>query len=256
MGEGKFVRVEREDACAWVVLDRPPLNLMVPELIAELRRAFEALAADAGVRVAVVTGAGRAMTAGMQVQVLRDLTPAQAKRLITELHGAIHAVHEAPMPTVAMINGPCLGAGFELAAACDLRTAADDAVLGLPEVRVGVPSVIEAALLRRLVGPGRAAEVLLTGRPVPATEAREWGLVNRVAPRVDLRRVTEELIAPILACAPSAIRLQKELIVRWRNTDERTAVAYGINAFAQAYATDEPREAIQAFLDKRPPRFA
>jgi enoyl-CoA hydratase/carnithine racemase len=238
-----------------VVLDRPPLNLVVPELIAGVRAAFDALAADSTVRVAIVTGAGRAMTAGMQVQELRDLTPAQAKRLITDLHGAIHAVHEAPMPTVAMINGPCLGAGFELAAACDMRTAAEDAVLGLPEVRVGVPSVIEAALLRRLVGPGRAAEILLTGRSVTAAEALGWGLVNRVAPAADLRRVTEELLAPMLECAPSAIRLQKELIIRWRNTDERTAVEYGINAFAQAYATDEPREAIQAFLDKRAPRF-
>jgi enoyl-CoA hydratase/carnithine racemase len=256
MRPGAFVRVERRDGCAWVVLDRPPLNLIVPALITDLREAFEALAADPAVRAVVVTGAGRAMTAGMQVQELRDLTPARAKRLITELHGAIHAVHEAPMPTVAMINGPCLGAGFELATACDLRTAAEDAILGLPEVRVGVPSVIEAALLPRLVGPGRAAELLLTGRPVTAGEALAWGLVNRVAPRADLRRVTEELLDPILQCAPSAIRLQKELIVRWRNTDERTAVQYGINAFAQAYATDEPREAIQAFLDKRAPRFS
>jgi enoyl-CoA hydratase/carnithine racemase len=115
--------------------------------------------------------------------------------------------------------------------------------------------VIEAALLPRLVGPGRAAEILLTGRPITADQALAWGLVNRVASGADLRRVTEELLAPVLECAPSAIRLQKELIVRWRNTDERTAVEYGINAFAQAYATGEPREAIQAFLDKRTPRF-
>jgi enoyl-CoA hydratase/carnithine racemase len=255
MGAGKLVRVERRGAAHWVTLDRPPLNLIVPELIAELKAVFDALAADPTVRLAVVTGQGRAMTAGMQVQVLRDLTPASAKALISALHGAIHAVHEAPFPTVAMVNGPSLGAGFELAMACDMRTAADDAVLGLPEVKVGVPSVIEAALLRRLVGPGRAAEILFTGNPVGARQALEWGLVNRVARRADLERVTEELIAPILSAAPGAIRLQKELIVRWRNADEQSAVHCGINAFAQAYATGEPREAIQAFLDKRPARF-
>ena len=250
-----LVRVEMRKGCAWVTLDRPPLNLIVPDLIVELRAAFDALAHDPSVRVAVVTGAGRAFSAGMQVQVLRDLTPVTAKSLITSLHEAIHAVHDAPVPTVAMVNGPCLGAGFELAMACDLRVAAAGAQLGLPEVKVGAPSVIEAALLPALVGPGRAAEMLLTGESVAAEQALEWGLVNRVAPPDKLEVVTAELVEKILACAPPAIRLQKELMVRWRNTDLASAVRLGINAFAQNYTTDEAREAALAFLEKRPPRF-
>jgi enoyl-CoA hydratase len=250
-----LVRVEKKKACAWVTLDRPPLNLIVPDLIAELRAAFETLARDDGVRAAVVTGRGRAFTAGMQVQVLRDLTPATAKALITALHEAIHAVHDAPFPTIAMINGPCLGAGFELAMACDLRTAAAGAPMGLPEVKVGAPSVIEAALLPALVGPGRSAEMLLTGESEAAEEALAWGLVNRVAPAAELEALTTRLIDKILACAPSAIRLQKELMVRWRNTDLPSAVRFGINAFAQNYASGEGREAALAFLEKRPPKF-
>lgn len=237
------------------MLDRPPLNLIVPELIGELRAIFEALVRDPDVRVAVVTGAGRAFTAGMQVQVLRDLTPATAKALITSLHEAIHTVHDAPFPTVAMINGPCLGAGFELAMACDLRTAAAGAPMGLPEVKVGAPSVIEAALLPALVGPGRAAEMLLTGESVAAEQALAWGLVNRVVPADELDAVTTGLVEKILACAPPAIRLQKELMVRWRNTDLASAVRFGINAFAQNYASGDGREAALAFLEKRPPRF-
>jgi enoyl-CoA hydratase/carnithine racemase len=250
-----LVRVEMKKGCAWVTLDRPPLNLIVPELISEMRAAFDALSLDPSVRVAVVTGAGRAFTAGMQVQVLRDLTPVTAKSLITSLHEAIHAVHDAPFPTLAMVNGPCLGAGFELAMACDLRVAAAGAQLGLPEVKVGAPSVIEAALLPALVGPGRAAEMLLTGESVAAEQALEWGLVNRVAPADKLEAVTAELVEKILACAPPAVRLQKELMVRWRNTDLASAVRIGINAFAQNYATGEAREAALAFLEKRPPRF-
>ena len=250
-----LVRVEMKKGCAWVTLDRPPLNLIVPDLIVELRAAFDALAHDPSVRVAVVTGAGRAFSAGMQVQVLRDLTPVTAKSLITSLHEAIHAVHDAPVPTLAMVNGPCLGAGFELAMACDLRVAAAGAPLGLPEVKVGVPSVIEAALLPALVGPGRAAEMLLTGESVEAEQALEWGLVNRVAPPDKLEVVTAELVEKILACAPPAIRLQKELMVRWRNTDLASAVRLGIDAFAQNYTTGEAREAALAFLEKRPPRF-
>jgi enoyl-CoA hydratase len=253
--ELSFVRVERRGACAWVTLDRPPLNLLVPEMIQGLTAAFDALRADSRVRAAVLTGEGKATTGGMQLQFLRELTVARAKAFITTLHGAIQAVHEAPFPTVCMMNGACLGGGFELAMACDMRTASTGAVMGLPEIRVGVPSVIEAALLPALLGPGRAAECLLTGESITAAQALEWGLVNRVAPASDLHRVTMELVDRILECSPAAVRLQKELIIRWRNTDLRTAVEYGINAFAQTYATDEPREAMQAFLDKRRPRF-
>jgi len=253
---GDFVRVEREGALAWVTLDRPPLNLIVPEMVEGIRSTFEALRRDPGVRAAVITGAGRATTGGMQLQVLRDLTPARAKTFIASLHEAIGVVHDAPFPTLCMINGACLGGGFELAMACDLRTAAPDAVLGLPEIRVGIPSVIEAALLPALVGPGRAAEMLLTGESVTAGQALAWGLVNRVAPRAELRAVTTELAGRILECAPTAVRLQKELMVRWRNTDQRTAVEYGVNAFAQSFATGEPREAMEAYLGKRRPHFA
>ena len=254
-GPGTFVHVERRGGAAWVTLDRPPLNLLVPEMIGGIKAAFDALGKDLDVRVAVLTGAGRATTAGMQLQFLRELCVRDAKAFIGTLHDAIHAVHEAPFPTICMMNGPCLGGGFELAMACDLRVAAAGAVMGLPEIRVGVPSVIEAALLPLFVGPGRAAECLLTGENITAERALEWGLVNRVAPAAQLAEVTTELVDRILACAPTAVRLQKELIIRWRNTNLRSAVEYGINAFAQAYATGEPREAMQAFLDKRAPRF-
>ena len=250
------VRVERRGGCAWVTLDRPPLNLLEPGVIRALRDTFAALRADSAVRAAVVTGAGRATTGGMQIQYLMDLDPASAKAFITLLHEAIQAVHEAPFPTVCMVNGPCLGAGFELAMACDLRVMSTGASFGLPEIRVGVPSVIEAALLPAVVGPARAAEILLLGAPVTAAQALEWGLVNRVVAPAELEAVTQGLVETILAFAPSAVRLQKELIIRWRNTDLRTAIESGINAFAQSYATGEPREAMQAFLEKRKPRFA
>jgi len=255
MADGSTLRFERRDGCAWVTLDRPPLNLLTPELIGDLKATFEALAQESGVRAAVIRGAGRVLTGGMQIQVLRDLTPTGAKTLISLLHGAIRAVHEAPFPTICMMHGHCLGAGFELAMACDLRTASDEARMGLPEIRVGIPSVVEAALLPGLLGPGRAAEVLLTGESIAAEQALAWGLVNRVAPPNQLEAVTLELLDRILTCAPSAVRLQKELIIRWRNTDLRSAIEFGINAFAQAYATDEPREAMQAFLEKRQPRW-
>jgi enoyl-CoA hydratase len=249
------VRVDRRGDVAWCTIDRPPLNLLEPGLIAALHRAFAGLSRDASVRAAVLGGVPRAFTAGMDVHVLQALDVAGAKALITSLHEAIEAVHEAPFPVIAAIQGACLGAGFELALACDLRVAAEDARFGLPEVRVGVPSVIEAALLPPLVGPGRAAELLLFGETIGAGEALDWGLVNRVVPAAGVPDAAQALVDKILAAAPGAIRLQKELMIRWRRTDLATAIAYGINAFAAAYAGGEPREGARAFLEKRAPRF-
>ena len=247
--------LQRVGAAVWCTLERPPLNLFEPTLIQAVRDAFTELAADRATRVAVIVGSGRAFTAGMDVRILRDLDTGRARELITSLHDAIAAVHQAPFPVIAAVNGACLGAGFELALACDMRVAAASATFGLPVVRVGVPSVIQAALLPPMIGPGRAAEMLLTGAPVTAAQALDWGLVNRVVPDDRLRSAADELVAAILASGPEAIRLQKELIVRWRQTDLPTAVRYGVNAFAAAYATAEPREGMTAYLDKRSPRF-
>jgi enoyl-CoA hydratase len=249
------IRVERWGGVVRCTLDRPPLNLLEPGLIAALHATFDTLAADPTVRVAVLTGAGRAFTGGMDVRVLRDLDAGRATALISALHDAIEAVHKAPFPVIAAVNGHALGAGFELALACDLRIAAAAATFGLPEVRVGVPSVIQAALLPALVGPGRAAELLLTGGSIGAEQALAWGLVNRVVERAGLEAAIETMTAAITACAPGAIRLQKQLIVRWRESDLPTAVRAGIAAFAASYATDEPREGTTAFLEKRSPRF-
>ena len=249
------IRVERRGGVVRCTLDRPPLNLFEPGLIAALRATFETLAADPTVRLAVLTGAGRAFTGGMNVGVLRDLDAASATGLITSLHDAIAAVHTAPFPVVAAVNGHALGAGFELALACDLRIAAADATFGLPEVRVGVPSVIQAALLPPLIGPGRAAELLLTGASIGAPQALAWGLVNRVVERAELDTAVDAVVDAITACAPGAVRLQKQLIVRWRESDLPGAIRAGIAAFAASYATGEPREGAAAFLERRAPRF-
>ena len=247
--------LERDGGVVRCTLDRPPLNLLEPDLIRALRDAFLRLAADPSVRVAVITGRGRAFTASMDVHVLAALDVAAAKGLITSLHEAIQAVHAAPFPVVAAINGHALGAGFELALACDLRVAARGATFGLPEVRVGVPSVIEAALLAPTIGPGRAAELLLCGESVGADDALAWGLVNRVVPPEELGAAVDAVVGKILAGAPTAIRLQKELMIRWRSTDLLTAIEYGVNAFALSYASPDAQEGLRAFLEKRAPRW-
>jgi enoyl-CoA hydratase len=249
------VAVERRGDVIWCLLDRPPLNLFEPALITALRTTFETLTRDASIRAAVLTGRGRAFAAGMNVHVLRGLDAASARTLISELCAAIDAVHRAPFPVLAAVHGACLGAGFELALACDLRVAAADASFGLPEVRVGVPSVIQAALLPPLIGPGRAAEMLLLGERVDAERALAWGLVNRVVEPGALPAAVDETLAALLACGPAAVRAQKALMIRWRESDLPSAVRAGIDAFAACYSGDEPREGAAAFVEKRAPRF-
>jgi enoyl-CoA hydratase len=238
-----------------VVLARPPLNLLEPRLISELAAAFRRLNADPAVRIAVISAEGRAFSGGVDVRVLKDLDPASARELISSLRDAIDAVFQAPFPTLAAVHGACLGGAFELALACDMRVAAEDAVFGLPEVRVGVPSVIHAALLPSMAGPAIAAEMLLTGSTLTAADALRAGLVNRVVPKEQLAAATDAIVDAVLACAPNAVRLQKRLIVDWRQARIAEAIDRSVDVFAGAFETGEPREGAGAFLEKRPPAW-
>ncbi len=245
------LRVEREGGVARVTLERPPLNLLAPALIAELGAAFRALAGDPDARVVVLEGAGRAFSAGVEVQAMRDLDPAGARAFIAALHATIAALREVPVPVLARLHGHVLGGALELVLACDLRLAAASCRFGMPEITVGIPSVIEAALLPGLIGWGRTAELLLTGETIDAAAAARWGLVNRAVPDEALDGEVDAWVARLLALPPHALRLQKALLARWRQADLASAIALSMDAFAMAYTTDEPRRAMQAFLDRR-----
>jgi enoyl-CoA hydratase/carnithine racemase len=154
------------------------------------------------------------------------------------------------VPTIARLHGHVLGGALELVLACDLRIATASCRLGMPEITVGIPSVIQAALLPGLIGWGRTAELLLGGRSVEATEAERWGLVNRAVEEDALDREVEGWVDRLLALPPDALRLQKALLARWRRVDLDTAVTLSMDAFVRAYATGEPRRAMQAFFER------
>ena len=243
-------RLAREGGVARLTLDRPPLNILTPALIAELGAAFRELGADPALRVVVLAGSGRAFSAGVDVAAMRDLDAAGARALIDALRATIRALEDVPVPTIARLHGHVLGGALELVLACDLRIAAASCRLGMPEITVGIPSVIQAALLPGLIGWGRTAELLLGGRPVEATEAERWGLVNRAVEADALDREVEGWVDRFLALPADALRLQKTLLARWRRVDLDTAVALSMDVFARAYATGEPRRAMQAFLER------
>jgi enoyl-CoA hydratase/carnithine racemase len=243
--------VSREDGVARLTLDRPPLNVLTPALIDALGAAFRELATDSALRVVVLRGAGRAFSAGVDVGAMRDLDLIGARTFIEGLRRTTRALEDVPVPTIARLQGHVLGGALELVLACDLRIAAHSCRLGMPEITVGIPSVIQAALLPGLIGWGRTAELLLGGQPVEAREAERWGLVNRAVEESALDGEVEAWVARLRALPPDAVRLQKTLLARWRRVDLDTAVALSADVFARAYATGEPARAMQAFLDRR-----
>jgi enoyl-CoA hydratase/carnithine racemase len=239
---------------AHVTIDRArQLNAMGGALMAQFVETMARLGGEERLRAVVLSGAGdRAFIGGADIREMARLTDAaEARGFIMRVHQCCDAIRACPVPVIARIRGHALGAGLEIAAACDLRVAAEDAVFGMPEVRLGIPSVVEAALLPLLIGWGRARELLLLGGTIDAAQAAAWGLVERVAPATALDGAVEAWLGMLLLCPPGAIRLQKRLMRQWEELPLKAAVEAGIDAFAAAYATDEPGTAMGRFLAER-----
>jgi len=152
---------------------------------------------------------------------------------------------------IARLRGWCLGGGLEVAAACDFRIASHDAVLGMPEVRVGIPSVIYAALLPRLIGWSRARWLVMTAENIDAPTALAWGLVDVVAPQGGLDAAVENTVATLLECGPQALRAQKALLRQWEELPLKQSVDLSIGVFGRSFLTDEPRLMMQGFIDRK-----
>src|ERR1700749_4076573 len=192
------------------------LNILGSAVINAVREGLQALAAEREIRVLVIAGKSeKSMNGGADIKEMATLDQASAERFITGLRDLCEAVRAFPGPTIARMPGWCLGGGLEVVVACDFLVAAQDAKFGMTEVRVGIPSVIHAALLPRLIGSGRARWLLMTAENIDASTALAWGLVDVVAPEGGLDAVVEKTIAALLECAPEALRAQKELIRQW-----------------------------------------
>jgi enoyl-CoA hydratase/carnithine racemase len=226
------------------------LNLVGTPGFTALEEAFERLRRRDDLRAVILTGGGRrAFVGGADIGEMATLEPPTARRFITRLHGICQTIRELPVPVVARIDGYCLGAGLEIAACCDLRLAATGARFGMPEVRVGIPSVIEAAVLPRLIGLGRTQDLVLTGRMVDAAEAYRMGLVDGVAVSAEeLDQLVGERIAQLALGGARALAAQKVLIRQWQELPLSAAVEAGIDAFERSWESDEPNEKMRAFL--------
>jgi enoyl-CoA hydratase len=244
------LRVTRDRGVARLTLSRPPLNVLSPALIDALGATFRELGADPALRVVVLEGAGRAFSAGVDVAAMCGLDTAGARALIGTLRTTVRALEEVPVPTLARLHGHVLGGALELVLACDLRVAAASCRLGMPEITVGIPSVIQAALLPGLIGWGRTRELLLWGENIDAETALAWGLVEQVVPPPELDAAIDARLDALLTAGPQAVRLQKKLIRDWENMTLDQSVRAGIESFKQAYAADEPTRMMATFVNR------
>jgi enoyl-CoA hydratase/carnithine racemase len=237
---------------AFVTYDRSrKLNAVGSAGLADLRETFHRLSQAPALRCVVFGGTGKGWIGGADIAEMAALTPAAGREFISGIHHLCEAIRDCPAPVIAAVNGFCLGAGPEIAAACDIRIASDRAVFGMPEVKVGVPSVVEAALLPRLIGWGRTADWLLVGHNIDAATAERWGLVQEVVPHAELEAAVRRRVDAIVANAPRAMRLQKKLMRRWEELPLGKAIEAGIDAFEESLATGEHRERMGAFLARR-----
>ena len=253
-----YVSVRYEDRprgrVAFVAIENDrKLNALSSPVMTALTELFHGLAADLALRAVVLTGAGeRAFIGGADIDEMAGLSgPVEARAFIGRVHGVCQAIRATPAPVIARINGWCLGAGLEVAAACDLRLAADTAVLGMPEVKLGLPSVVEAALLPSLIGWGRTRRILYTGETFGAADALAWGLVEEIHPAAALDAAVESLLARLFEAEPRAVQIQKALMQRWEELPMSAAIAAGIDAFEDAWTTREPADAMAAFQARR-----
>ena len=235
---------------------RGPLNLLGKETFLALKAELDRLDEDRSVRAIVLTGSGeRAFSAGVDLHQMKDLDPADAEAFITALHGPARKLLTMAIPVIAAIRGPCLGGALELILACDIRIAAEDAILGLPEVQVGIPSVIEASLLPPTIGLGRARRLLLTGETVDAAEALAMGLVDRVVTAESLMDVAHETANKFVGMSRDVLASQKEIVAKWLELGEEESAAFTIKEFARIFNTGAPHEGMTAFLEKRAPDY-
>lgn len=250
--------VEIDEGIATVTVNRPSaLNAMTLTTIRELQDAVQGLGASEQVRVVILTGAGgKAFVAGADIAGMRDMEPAEARDMCLLAHQTFTAIEASPKPFIAAVNGYALGGGCELAMCCDFRIAAHSARFGQPEINLGIiPGFGGTQRLPRLVGKGRALELILTGEMIDAQEACRIGLVNRVVPADELMATVRGIAARLAGKGLPALRACKEAVTKGMETDLATALAYEAGLFGLCFTTADQKEGMDAFLEKRAAAF-
>ncbi len=234
-----MIDLERDGGIARIFLNRPEkVNALDSPLLDSLATVLEGLSDDESLRVVVLAGRGKVFCAGADFGELAALNASTAPAFVGRVHRVCAALRALPVPVVARLHGVVIGAGLEIAAACDLRIAAKGTRFAMPEVKLGIPSVVEAALLPRLMGSGRAAWLVLTGEPIEAERACEWGLVEELTEELD--QTVGRVVQSLVGADRQALRLQKELLQLWEEAPLARSIDESLARFAEAYAGGVP----------------
>lgn len=254
----QFIKVERRDALAVLTINRPDkLNALNAATVAEVRAAFETLRIDDDIRAVIITGAGeKAFIAGADIAELSQMTPLSGIAVSRAGQDALRLIETMPKPVIAAVNGFALGGGLEFALACHVRIASDNAKLGLPEVKLGIiPGYGGTIRLPRVVGRGRALEMILTGEMIDAAEAFRIGLVNQVVAQPLLMQTAEAMARKIAANGPVAVALAIQAVDSAYHATTEDAQRLEANMFGLLASTTDMREGMGAFLEKRTADF-
>lgn len=249
------LRIDRRDggSVAYLTLDhQKKLNTLDRALMQEFIAAVEPLGGNDDLRALVLSGAGnKAFIGGASIPEMAALDRDSAEDFITLVHRTCDCLRKLPVPVIARIDGYALGAGLEVAVSCDLRVATNRAKFGMPETKVGIPSVVEAALIPRLIGFGHARELLMLGEIIDAETALRWGLVERVVAPEGLDAEIDKIVTALFAAGAQAVRNQKALMREWEELPASRAIAAGIATYKRAFETDEPKRMMAAFLNRK-----
>ncbi len=252
-----YVKVEQDGGIVTLTIDRQEkLNALDPQVVEEIGQALLEVESE-GPDAIIVTGAGeKSFVAGADIAAMSEMDPIEAKRFAEIGHAAMALLDKSPVPTIAAVNGFALGGGCEIALACDIRIAAENALFGFPEVGLGIlPGMGGTQRLPRLIGPALAKELIFTGRRIGAEEAKEMGLVNRVVPEGEALATAGEIAAEISANGPIAVRHAKAAANRSLDVDLISGLEYEVDQFALLFATGDAKEGMGAFIERRKPEF-
>ena len=252
---GDFVRLEVEDGVGVIRLDRPPMNAINQDVVRELQEIFTDLSLRDDIRAALIHGGEKVFAAGADVQMMVEMTPQAAKPMITALQEVYNQFEELGVPTVAAITGYCLGGGLELAMCADFRLAAENARLGQPEILLGIiPGAGGTQRLPRLVGLGRAKDLIYSGRHVRAAEAKAIGLVHDIHPAGEVFDRAMELARKYAKGPTNALRAAKVALNWGARGDLRTGIVLEREVFADLFSTEDQRAGMRTFLEHGPGR--
>lgn len=255
--EYKNIIFEKSKGIGYVKMNRPEaMNSLNTEVLSELETLFHSLERDDEVKAVIVTGEGRAFIAGADILQMSELSGPEGRDMTIQGQRIMELIENMAKPVIAAVNGFALGGGNELAMACDIRIASENAKFGQPEVNLGIiPGYGGTQRLPRLVGKGMAKKLIYSGEMIDAQEAYRIGLVEKVTTQEDLINEAEKLAKTIMSKAPIAVKMAKVAVNNGMNTDLKTGIQLEAEAYTSAFVSEDRTEGMKAFLEKRPPRF-